>query len=164
MCWTDDWTSDPAVTYSADNAAAMVKSASARAFIAAPIILRDGVYGILMTGYTHPHTHTDADVRLMTTLAGQAAIALENARLLEVTRRREAEVAHKSALLETTLESMGQGLLAFDDELRLAALEYAERSTSCGSHRTSRGWGGPSRSSAAWSPSAASTARATRRC
>ena len=38
-----------------------------------------------------------------------------------MTRRREAEVAQKSALLETTLESMGQGLLAFDGELRLAA-------------------------------------------
>ena len=121
VCWTDDWMSDTSLTYSEDNAAAMVKSASARAFIAAPVILRDGVYGVLMTGYTHPHTHTDADVRLMTTLAGQAAIALENARLLDATRRREAEVAHKSALLETTLESMGQGLVAFDGELRLAA-------------------------------------------
>ena len=121
VCWTDDWMSDTSLTYSADNAAAMVKSASARAFIAAPVILRDGVYGVLMTGYTQPHTHTDADVRLMTTLAGQAAIALENARLLDATRRREAEVAHKSALLETTLESMGQGMVAFDAELRLAA-------------------------------------------
>ena len=60
MCWTDDWTSDTSLTYSEDNAAAMVKSASARAFIAAPVILRDGVYGVLMTGYTQPHTHTDA--------------------------------------------------------------------------------------------------------
>ena len=45
VCWTDDWMADASLTYSADNAAAMVKSASARAFIAAPVILRDGVYG-----------------------------------------------------------------------------------------------------------------------
>ena len=99
VCWTDDWTSDPALNYSADNAAAMAKSASARAFIAAPVILRDGVYGILMTGYTHPHTHTDADVRLMTTLAGQAAISLDNVRLFEMTQQRERELADKSAVL-----------------------------------------------------------------
>ena len=42
VCWTDDWMSDTSLTYSEDNAAAMVKSASARAFIAAPVILRDG--------------------------------------------------------------------------------------------------------------------------
>ena len=89
--------------------------------MAAPVILRDGVYGVLLSSHKGVHTHTEAEARLLTTLAGQAAAALENARLLEVTRRREAEVAQKSALLETTLESMGQGLLAFDGELRLAA-------------------------------------------
>ena len=59
----------------------MAKSASARALIAAPVILRDCVYGLLVNGYVQPHTHTDEDVRLMTTLAGQAAIAIDNARL-----------------------------------------------------------------------------------
>ena len=89
--------------------------------MAAPVILRDGVYGVLVSSHKGVHTHTEAEARLLTTLASQAAAALENARLLEVTQRREAEVAQKSALLETTLESMGQGLVAFDGELRLAA-------------------------------------------
>src|SRR4029077_20611496 len=31
VCWTDDWMADASLTYSADNAAAMLKSASARA-------------------------------------------------------------------------------------------------------------------------------------
>ena len=97
----------------------MAKSASARALIAAPVILRDCVYGLLVNGYAHPHTHTDEDVRLMTTLAGQAAIALDNARLFEVTQRREHELAEKSAVLEATLENISQGLMAFDGDLRL---------------------------------------------
>jgi CheY-like chemotaxis protein len=72
-----------------------------------------------VNGYEHPHTHTDADVRLMTTLAGQAAIALDNVRLFEVTQQRERELAEKSAVLEATLENISQGLMAFDGDLRL---------------------------------------------
>ena len=69
-----------------------------------------------------PHTHTQQDVRLLTTLAGQGATALENARAARaVTRRREAELAEKSLVLEATLENMGQGLVAFDADLRLTA-------------------------------------------
>ena len=41
--------------------------------------------------------------------------------LLAVTRRREAELAEKSLVLEATLENMGQGLAAFDADLRLTA-------------------------------------------
>jgi len=111
--------SDPALNYSVDNAAVMAKSASSRALIAAPVILRDCVYGLLVNGYQHPHTHTDEDVRLITTLAGQAAIALDNVRLFEVTQRRERELAEKSAVLEATLENISQGLMAFDSDLRL---------------------------------------------
>ena len=121
VCWTDDRVADTALRYSPEMAAALTSAEAAGAYMAAPVILRDGVYGVLLSAHKEVHTHTEAEARLLTTLAGQAAAALENARLLEVTRRREAEVAQKSALLETTLESMGQGLLAFDGELRLAA-------------------------------------------
>ena len=122
VCWTDDRVADAALLrYSPDNEAAFPSLVAAGAYMAAPVILRDGVYGVLVSSHKGVHTHTEAEARLLTTLASQAAAALENARLLEVTQRREAEVAQKSALLETTLESMGQGLVAFDGELRLAA-------------------------------------------
>ena len=39
------------------------------------------------------HAFSDADVRLLTTLAGSLSIALENARLFEETRQRNAELA-----------------------------------------------------------------------
>ena len=122
VCWTDDRVADAALLrYSPHNEAAFPSLVAAGAYMAAPVILRDGVYGVLVSSHKAVHTHTEAEARLLTTLASQAAAALENARLLEVTQRREAEVAQKSALLETTLESMGQGLVAFDGELRLAA-------------------------------------------
>ena len=122
VCWTDDRVADAALLrHSPETAAAIPSLVAAGAYMAAPVILRDGVYGVLVSSHKGTHTHTEAEARLLTTLASQAAAALENARLLDVTRRREAEVAHKSALLETTLESMGQGLMAFDGELRLAA-------------------------------------------
>ena len=122
VCWTDDRVADAALLqHSPHTEAAMPSLVAAGAYMAAPVILRDGVYGVLVSSHKGIHTHTEAEARLLTTLASQAAAALENARLLEVTRRREAEVAQKSALLETTLESMGQGLVAFDGELRLAA-------------------------------------------
>ena len=39
------------------------------------------------------HAFDDADVRLLTTLAGSLSVALENARLFEETRQRNAELA-----------------------------------------------------------------------
>ena len=39
------------------------------------------------------HAFSDADVRLLTTLAGSLSVALENARLFEETRQRNAELA-----------------------------------------------------------------------
>src|SRR6185369_11061762 len=121
VCWTDDRAADAALWYAPETAAAVLSLEAAGAYMAAPVILREGAYGVLLSVHKGVHTHTEAEARLLTTLASQAAAALENARLLEVTRRREVEVAQKSALLETTLESMGQGLVAFDGELRLAA-------------------------------------------
>ena len=39
------------------------------------------------------HAFSEADVRLLTTLAGSLSVALENARLFEETRQRNAELA-----------------------------------------------------------------------
>ncbi len=121
VVWTDDRTADPDLTHTAATAATVSTMSAARAYMAAPVVLRGGVYGVLLSSHKTAHVHAESEARLLTTLAGQAAAALENAELLEVTRRREAELAEKSAVLEATLESMGQGLMAFDGDLRLAA-------------------------------------------
>ena len=121
MCWTDDRLAETALRYTSKSAAALDQDPVGRAYIAAPVVLRRDIYGVLMSAHMDPHAHTQQEARLLTTLAAQGAAALENAELLGVTRHREAELAEKSLVLEATLESMGQGLAAFDAELRLTA-------------------------------------------
>jgi signal transduction histidine kinase/DNA-binding response OmpR family regulator len=121
VCWTDDRLAETALRYTSQSAAALDQDPVGRAYIAAPVALRRGIYGVLLSAYMDPHTHTQQEARLLTTLAAQGAAALENAELLAVTRRREAELAEKSLVLEGTLENMGQGLAAFDADLRLTA-------------------------------------------
>ena len=122
VCWTNDRLADGvALGYDPDNVRALNAHVASRAYIAAPVTLREGAFGVLTSTRKDPHVHTEADARLLATLASQAAAALENARLLEVTRRREAELADKSAVLAATLETMSQGLAAFDRDLRLTA-------------------------------------------
>jgi signal transduction histidine kinase/DNA-binding response OmpR family regulator len=121
VCWTNDRLAEPALGYTSHSAAALDQDPVGRAYIAAPVVLRRGIHGVLMSAHMDPHTHTQEEARMLTTLAAQGAAALENAELLAVTRRSEAELAEKSLVLEGTLENMGQGLAAFDADLRLTA-------------------------------------------
>jgi len=121
VCWVDDQPAVPGVSPASPGPAAPPELALGRACIAAPVVLRDGVDGILVSARREPHVHAPEEARLLATLAAQAAAALDNARLLAVSHRREAELAAKSAVLEATLENMGQGLAAFDADLRLIA-------------------------------------------
>ena len=54
---------------------------------------RRGDRRISLQNIDREHAFTDDDVRLLTTLAGSLSVALENARLFEETRQRNAELA-----------------------------------------------------------------------
>ncbi len=59
-----------------------------------PLIVGDTVFGrISLQNIEHANSFTDADVRLLTTIASSLSVALENARLWDETRRRAAELA-----------------------------------------------------------------------
>ncbi len=59
-----------------------------------PLVVGDEAKGVIsLQNLDREHAFSDADVRLLTTLAGSLSVALENARLFEETRQRNAELA-----------------------------------------------------------------------
>ncbi|TMK59286.1 MAG: GAF domain-containing protein, partial [Actinobacteria bacterium] len=59
-----------------------------------PLVVGDQAKGVIsLQNLDREHAFSEADVRLLTTLAGSLSVALENARLFEETRQRNAELA-----------------------------------------------------------------------
>jgi signal transduction histidine kinase/DNA-binding response OmpR family regulator/HPt (histidine-containing phosphotransfer) domain-containing protein len=107
---------------------ARMQRAPFRAVMALPLLVREQLVGVLVLGDRAGRVFSDEEVRLAQAFADHAAAAIRNARLfaentqlLADARRREAELAAKSAVLEGTLENMGQGLATFDADLRVTA-------------------------------------------
>jgi signal transduction histidine kinase/HAMP domain-containing protein len=75
-------------------------------------------YGVVWAGFDQPHVFTESDIRFVTTLAGQAALAVANARLflnVEAARRQ----------LEAILNSTPDPVLVTDSRNRLLLANVA---------------------------------------
>ncbi len=102
--YTSDLLRDPALSIPADMRA-LLQEEGIGAVLAAPILLPDEAYGTLTVYRQAGHRFTPEEVELVISLAGSAAIAIENARLFheEQERRRQLE-AVRAVTAELTRE------------------------------------------------------------
>ncbi len=90
------------------------KTAGFRTMLGIPLMAQDNMVGVFVVARTRVEPFTDKEIALASGFADQAVIAIENARLFEELRDRQAE-------LRVTFDNMGDGVVMFDADLRLAA-------------------------------------------
>jgi GAF domain-containing protein len=90
------------------------KVAGFRTMLGIPLLREQALIGILNVLRTRVDPFTHKEIELATTFADQAVIAIENARLFEELRARQAE-------LRVTFDNMGDGVVMFDAAARLTA-------------------------------------------
>lgn len=119
---SDDITQDPRYGQNPPHNGLPKQHLPVRSYLAVPVISRTGeVIGGLFFGHPDPGVFTDASERLVLGLAGQAAVAIDNARLFEATQRakqtledrvqertRELEEAHEALRQSQKMETVGQ--------------------------------------------------------
>ncbi|HLE27258.1 MAG TPA: ATP-binding protein [Anaerolineales bacterium] len=74
-----------------------------QALLALPLRQEATYYGALWLGYERPHAFTESEVNFLTTLAGQAAVSVANARLFEAAEQRRQRLA---AILASTPDAV----------------------------------------------------------
>ncbi len=93
----------------------VIQGEAPQSLVFAPLISGDRVFGrISLQNLDRKAAFSDADVRLLTTLASSLSVALENARLVDETRQRAAELS--------TINEIGQATASLLDLDQLIAL------------------------------------------
>ena len=103
MIWSDDRLNDPSVVKNTDAETNRIITALTSEWgvigtVAAPIIIRNDVYGILQVLFDHHRGVTEEDINLVQALADSAAVAISNAQFIDQTQqaREDAEEANRT--------------------------------------------------------------------
>jgi GAF domain-containing protein len=118
--WSEDVLNDAALVISAE-VRALIRREGYRAVLSVPLLSKGDVHGAIAAYWWEPHTPSAAEISVMTALAGQAATALDNARLFAQERDRKASL---SSLLEINKKI---GALAAPESLLTSIAEEAAR-------------------------------------
>jgi PAS domain S-box-containing protein len=132
--WTADRMAEAALRSPATGVT-LADGAGPRALLAAPVTHRDEVFGVLLATYAEPHAWSERQVHLLSSLAAQAAVAIENARLYTAAQQNLAQSALLNAAARTlhrtldvkrllpdaittlgqTFEAVGAAVVLFDE-------------------------------------------------
>jgi len=118
-------TLDPIVTQSVPAPLVRTGGQPTQSYLGVPLILRDQVVGVLSMQSFEPNAYDPDHIRLLETIATQAAIVIENARLYAEARRYAQELEQQALELQAqrdfaqqVMNAMGQGLTVTDAEGR----------------------------------------------
>jgi GAF domain-containing protein/DNA-binding response OmpR family regulator len=111
----------------------VIQGEPAKSIVFAPLVVRDEAMGVIsLQNLDREHAFPESDVRLLTTLAASLSVALENARLIDETRQRVADLdtinrvgqAISAQLdLPTLIELVGEQIrTTFDADIAFVAL------------------------------------------
>ena len=101
--WTGEYLEDARFAHTPDRDA-FVRESEIHSVLAAPLIHRDEVFGVVNAYSDRSDAFDDTDAGLLAALADQAAIAIANARLIEELERSRAEIARRADAEQTLRE------------------------------------------------------------
>ena len=103
--WSSDISTDQNLTQTEGATRQAIDQAGLRGVLAVPVIVRDQPYGVLDVIYQETHEFTEADIRLLQTLADSASVAIGNARFIEETQQARDEATQLYEITEQLASS-----------------------------------------------------------